>query len=174
MKSPMSRVKIFEQKKSGMCGPAALRTLLSRFKHYHSEDYLARMCGSSKTYGTRPQKIVEGLKKLGFKTRFGNWGKRKECWKKLHYWVDIKKIPVLVNWFSGYDGHYSVVVKITKKSIWLADPEFHCSGDRRRKMRWNDFFRAWFDFYGDYLTKDAKLLVRWWAVGYLEPLSDFD
>lgn len=166
----IKKLRIVEQKRTGMCGPAALRILLSYFKIDKSEEYLARLCQSSQKRGTHPKKIATALKQLGFKTSSGTWGGKERCWKNLNYWVNKRNLPVLVDWFSKIVGHYSVVIGLDRKNIWLADPEFHEKQRRIRKFSWNDFFLWWFDFEGEYIKRLRDLEVRWWLVAYPAPL----
>ncbi len=165
------KIKFFEQRQSGMCGPAALRSLLYCHGVKKSEDELARLCHSSPKYGTTPEMMEAALAKLGFRTKTACWQSKEESWNALNHWINEMGLPVLVDWFSKVDGHYSVVWKLTQQHIWIADPEFHLKKDRARKMAWNDFFRAWFDFYGDYLTRKSDLFARWWLVAFRAPLS---
>ncbi len=67
-----------------------------------------------------------------------------------------KKIPVIVDWFSGDEGHYSVIVGIGKDSIYLQDPEL----GHVRSMRLRTFKRVWFDFPGKYLVSKDGVIVR--------------
>ncbi|MCX6765192.1 MAG: hypothetical protein NT148_01485, partial [Candidatus Nealsonbacteria bacterium] len=53
------------------------------------------------------------------------------------------------------DGHYSVVIGLDDKFIYLQDPEI----GRMRKIKRYDFMRVWFDFKGDYI-KPNELIIR--------------
>lgn len=166
----IKQLRIVEQKRTGMCGPAVLRMLLSYFSIDKSEEYLARLCRSSQKSGTHPKNIAKTLRKLGFQVRVSTWGSKKKCWENLNYWVNKRKLPVLVDWFSETVGHYSVVIGLNRKHIWLADPEFHEKRKRVRKFRWDDFFLWWFDFEGEYIRRLNDLEVRWRLIAYPAPL----
>lgn len=168
---PLKKLKIVEQKQSSTCGPAALRILLSYFGIDKSEAYLSRLCKTTEKFGTHPKMLVSALRKSGFKTKSGSWGNKKSCWKILSYWINKRELPVIVDWFSQTDGHYSVVIRLTKTRIWLADPEPRPKKERVRKLHWDDFFRVWFDFEGDYIRQSKDMEVRWWLAAYPVPLS---
>jgi len=65
-------------------------------------------------------------------------------------------MPVIVDWFSADEGHYSVVVHIDKRFAYLNDPELA----RVRKIDVNTFERVWFDFESDYLRTPKDLILR--------------
>ncbi|MDP2696395.1 MAG: cysteine peptidase family C39 domain-containing protein [bacterium] len=166
-----------EQRQPGMCGPAALRTLLSFFGVRRSEKYLARLCKATIRRGTHPDNIIAALEKMGFVVKTGTWGSEEYCWKLLNHWINKKGLPVLVDWFTTAggdsedtgDGHYSVAYKLNRRYIWLADPQFHRRKDRMRKLLWKSFIRVWFDFETDYIQKRTDMNVRWWLVTYPKP-----
>ncbi len=61
-----------------------------------------------------------------------------------------------MDWFSGDDGHYSVVVGIDRKYIHLQDPEL----GKVRSLDIPTFRRVWFDFPGDMLHSHRDLILR--------------
>jgi len=67
-----------------------------------------------------------------------------------------RKIPVIVDWFSVDEGHYSAVVGINNKNIYLQDPEL----GKVRKLKINDFKRIWFDFPGEFLRSKKDIIIR--------------
>lgn len=146
----------YEQSRAGFCGPAALRTLISYFGVLKSEKFLAEICGTTVSKGTRPDRLVRAATRLGLRVKFAENG----TWKVLNDYINHKRLPVLVDWFVVNDGHYSVVCGLDKTKIWLADPD---SG-KVIKMPWKVFRRVWLDFEGDYLPVKKKLSLRWWMV----------
>jgi predicted double-glycine peptidase len=73
-----------------------------------------------------------------------------------------KKIPVIVDWFSTDEGHYSVVVGLDKKNIYLQDPEL----GHLRTMDRTTFFRVWFDFDTEFIKTKNDLILRRMIVIY--------
>ena len=133
------------------------------------EDELAVVCETDED-GTRPHNLKRALEVLGFQTQSGESESVEKSQEHLNYWVNEKKLPVIVDWFSqgegSWNGHYSVVLDLTKEYILLGDPEFSESERRVRKIRLSDFLRAWLDWSGDYLEKPEDIHLRWWLVGY--------
>jgi len=76
-----------------------------------------------------------------------------------------KGVPVIVDWFTRgrkdygdsdvADGHYSVVMRLDDKDIYLQDPEI----GRMRKLDREDFMTVWFDFTRKYIKPD-ELVIR--------------
>ena len=141
-----------------MCGPASLKIVLGYYGVEKSEKNLAKLCQHNKRLGVDDKKIKKTAESLGFKVKIEN----NSDFKDLEKWLE-EKVPVIVNWFtkgrSDYteaevaDGHYSVVVGIDEKYIYLQDPEI----GKIRKIKKEDFRKVWFDFRGEYI--EAKDLV---------------
>ncbi|MDP3974801.1 MAG: cysteine peptidase family C39 domain-containing protein [Candidatus Jorgensenbacteria bacterium] len=140
------------QETPGFCGPASLKMVLAYYGLRKSERELVRLSGATRSQGVEAPGLAKVARRLGFTARI----------KDRATLADIKKhvgkgIPVIVDWFSKDDGHYSVVVGITKSTIYLQDPEIR----RVRAMDVKTFKRVWFDFPGDILrSKNAVILQR--------------
>lgn len=132
----MIKLKLFKQSK-GYCGPASLKMVLSAYGINKSENYLAKLTKSTRTGGCDEENIVKVAKEFGFK----GYVKQNSSMKELEKLVK-QNIPVIVDWFSPEEaGHYSVVVELDKKHIYLADPHF---GEiKKHKIDW--FEERWFD-----------------------------
>jgi ABC-type bacteriocin/lantibiotic exporter with double-glycine peptidase domain len=116
-----------------------------------SEAKIARLAGATRKKGATKEKLIKAARQLGFKAFF----------KENSSLGDIRKLvqgrmPVIVNWFSEDDGHYSVVVAMDKKNIVLMDPELK----GRRIMPLQTFYRIWFDFPGDYIKDKKEMILR--------------
>ena len=157
----MLKVKPFQETLSaGMCGPASLKIVLKYYGLEITEKELARLVGASSDLGTNDKSLVRAATKFGFKVKV----KDKSSFKDIEKWLD-KKVPVIVNWFTRgrkdysdsdiADGHYSVVVGLDDKFIYLQDPEI----GKIRKLERGDFMTVWFDFRGRYI-KPNELIVR--------------
>lgn len=145
------QVKSFRQT-SGMCGPACLKMVLEYYGIKMSEKKLAKMCGATASLGSNAGRILATAKKLGFKGFIKDSATISELAKFLK-----KDMPVIVDWFSVNDGHYSVVVGLDKRYVYLEDPEL----GRLNVIEKDVFRRVWFDFNGKYLVKSSKnLLIR--------------
>lgn len=164
-----SKIKFLEQSKGlGSCGPVSLQIVLAYFGIEKSENELIDLCGATPEAGTDHGDLEKAVTSLGLQFKTGSWKSAEESWETLNYWVNEKGVPVIVNWFSvfggNYDGHYSVVYKITKEYVWLANPEFDTIEERNQKISWNNFLQIWFDFDGEYIAKSEDVVARWWLV----------
>lgn len=147
----MIYVKSFDQE-TGNCGPASLKIVLSFFGINKSEKELVKLTGSNKKNGTNAQSIVKAVKKLGLKAFIKDFSDFKDIKK----YILKEKIPIIVNWFSKDDGHFSVVVDIDSENIYLQDPEI----GTLRAIELKLFKRIWFDFSGDYLKSKNDITLR--------------
>lgn len=135
------------------CGPASLESLLHYYGVKKTERELIRLCRATQEEGTDHAPMVEALRKLKLHPRAGRHG----TWQELKRLTD-HGIPVLIGWYSHYvppaSDHYSVVFRVTEKSIHLMDPE---RGGVRRMSRGN-FMLHWYDF----STPQNTLVKRWY------------
>lgn len=152
----MLAVKPFQQS-SGLCGPASLKMVLEYFGVKKSEKELAKLSKAHPHHGTTAANLVAAAKKLEFKAHYKDFSSLKEIKKYLD-----KKIPVIVDWWSVDDGHYSVVAGLDKKFIYLQDPEL----GKINKLDLITFQRNWFDFEGEILKKNQAVFVRRLIVVY--------
>lgn len=149
-----------ETLRKSYCGPASLKIVLDYYSTDKTEKELAKMAGWNKTLGIDDRGIKKAAKILGFRVKVKN----NSNYRDIQNWLN-KGVPVIVNWFTkgrnNYpesetaDGHYSVVMGLDDKFIYLQDPEI----GRIRKIKRYDFMRVWFDFKGDYL-KSNELVIR--------------
>ena len=147
----MLKVKPFKQK-TGFCGPASLKMVLDYFGVKKSEGNLAKLTGCTITKGVEAKNLLKVAKKSGFNGSIKDFSEIEDIKK----YVQKKKIPVIVDWFSKDEGHYSVVVGIEKKNIYLHDPEL----GRMRKIDIETFKRVWFDFPGRFLRSKNEIIIR--------------
>ncbi len=156
----MIKLKIFEQTK-GMCGPASLRMVFDYYGLKLSEKELAQKSGASVSKGASPDDLIKAVKSSDWHGFFKEGGRLKE----LEYFVS-RNMPVVVDWFSEYEGHYSVVTGVDRKFVYLADPEF----GRINKIFRDRFLNVWFDFEGPYIRHSKKLHFGWMLVPSPEKL----
>lgn len=147
----MLNVKPFRQS-SGYCGPACLKMVLEYYGIKKSESELAKLSGCTSHKGVGVEGLLKAAKALGFKSSFKDFSDIQDIRK---YVID-KKIPVIVDWFSTDDGHYSVVVGIDKNNIYLQDPEL----GGLRTIDIPTFKRIWFDFISDFLRSKDDMIIR--------------
>jgi len=146
----MLKVKPLLQK-PGLCGVASLKMVLDFLGIKKSEKELIKLTNASREKGTSAKNIVKVVRQMGLKGFVKDFATFSDIGKYL-----AKKIPVIVDWFSKNDGHYSVVVGIDKKYIYLQDPEI----GRIKKVDLKTFKRVWFDFPGHFLKSKKDIIIR--------------
>jgi ABC-type bacteriocin/lantibiotic exporter with double-glycine peptidase domain len=147
-------VKLILQK-PGQCGPATLAMVLDYFGVKAPLSKLVKLtkCQPAEhSAGTAAKDLVAAARAFGLTGVV----KADASLADLRSYVRDRQIPVIVNWFSHYDGHYSVVVRMTDEHIYLLDPEFSTV----RKMTLKRFDQVWFDFLGGFLNPKSKLQTR--------------
>ena len=155
----MLAVKPFRQAE-GQCGPASLHMVLAYYGIEATEKELARLSSSTRKHGVETYGLLRAARAYGVK----GFVKDRASFSDLRAHVLKKGMPVIVDWFSTNDGHYSVVVHLDKKFIYLQDPEIRGI----RKMSMETFRRVWFDFPGLYIKTPNDVLLRRMIVIYKE------
>lgn len=151
------------QKKNYWCGPASLKMVLKYYGIEAKEADLAKQASAIPETGVTADNLVKTAKTYGLTGFVKNQAEMTDI---SHYVLD-RRIPVIVDWFQIDDGHYSVVVDINKKYIYLADPYV----GQLVSYRLNAFYRIWFDFPGAFLQKRENLILRQLIVLYCKPSS---
>lgn len=149
----MIKLKHFRQTPA-FCGPASLKMVLNFYGVSVSEEDLVKLSGATPKKGTS----LKGLIKAAKHYKFHTYSKTNGTLVDLKRFVK-KGIPIIVDWFSEDDGHYSVVVDIDKNSIILMDPE-----KGHYKMTLEKFERVWFDFPGDFIKSPKDIILRLFLV----------
>ena len=153
----MLKVKPFRQE-TGYCGPASLKMVFNYYGVTKSEKELVRLTDCTLDRGVEAHRLLQAARDLGFDGFIKDFTEFEEVRKQ----VKERQTPVIVDWFSEDDGHYSVVVDIDEENIYLLDPEIGYV----RAMRLKKFYRVWFDFPGDFLKSSDDLTIRRMMVIY--------
>ncbi len=133
------------------CGPASLKMVVNYFGIPATEKQLAHLSGHSSHKGASAKGLITAAKTLGCQGFVKDFAEINDIRKYLK-----KKIPVIVDWFSEYVGHYSVVVDIKEDSIYLQDPEL----GHLRSMKLTRFKSVWFDFVPEFLRTKKDIIIR--------------
>lgn len=147
----------FKQKDDSACGPTCIKMVVDYFGLPYSLENIATISKYKKRNGLTNKDIANTLKKLDLQVRTQSSAE----------WVDLMRLHVptnaiIVSWMmAGYIGHFSVVEKIDKNSISLADPH----KGKIIRMERNVFLRLWMD-YDDlwYPARNTDIELRWMAV----------
>lgn len=121
----------------GYCGPSSLRAVLLYYGQDVSEKNLATMMALD-VDGVTSSAIVSTAQKLRYEAFLHN----NSTFEDVQKWLDAK-VPLIVDWFSDDDGHYSVLIGLDEHYVHLMDPQedAECIAIPREK-----FENLWFDF----------------------------
>lgn len=146
----MIEVKAYHQK-AGHCGPSSLKMVLGYYGVEKTESELGKLVKCRPLIGTSVDNLIKTAKKLGFEAFYKDFADIRD----LRFYLR-KKVPVIVNWFSVCEDHYSVVVDVDKENIYLQDPEF----GHIRSMKIGYFKKIWFGIRGDLLNTKDDIVIR--------------
>lgn len=139
------------RQKPALCGPACLEMLFAHYGVKASQHAIARAAGTTRAHGTPPEAMRKAARAFGFASTY----KESAELADIAAWL-AKGVPVIVDWFSVDDGHYSVAAGLDAKHVLLYDPEH----ERPRLIPRKEFVRAWFDFAGDRMETRRDLRLR--------------
>jgi predicted double-glycine peptidase len=151
----MLKLKIFEQTKSGYCGPASLLMVMDFYGFKTTEKELVKRCKTTVRKGASGRNLVAAIKSFDWHGFWKEDGKIAE----LEYFIRSGR-PIIIDWYSEYEGHYSVIIGIDKKYVYLADPE---TGKINRLLL-ERFKTVWFDFEGPLASRTARWHIGWMLV----------
>lgn len=170
MKENLLQIKPFQETlNESMCGPACFKMILSYWNIEKTEAECAVLLNHNTDLGVTDINFINAVKSLNLSCEIKNNSSFGDIQDYLN-----KKIPLIINWFtsgrSDYndsnvpDGHYSIVVGIDDKNIYLQDPEI----GKLRKISRDDFYKVWFDFSTDHITKWNDMIIRQIIAIYLK------
>ncbi len=146
----MIKLKPFRQT-PGLCGPASLKMVFDYYGVSVPEKKIAQVAGVSGKKGISAAGLIKAAKYFNFKI----FKKEKASLNDIRRFLK-EGIPVIVDWFSEDEGHYSVAVGVDKENIVLMDPE----AGGIRKIPKEKFVRVWFDFPGEFIKEPKDLVLR--------------
>lgn len=151
------KIRLIKQRDGRACGPACIKMTVDYFKLPISFSEIEKASQYKKKDGLSNKDLVNTLKKFGLETKEVSNAD----------WADLlrhntPKNVIIVSWMlRGYIGHFSVVDKITKSTIYLADPE----KGKIVKLPKRVFMRLWFDYDEMwYPKKNTDIQLRWMAM----------
>jgi len=134
----------------GYCGPASVKMVLDFYGITMSELAIADAAGTSSA-GTSAKGLIKAVRQFGYRAHIVD----RASFAEMEHFLD-QSIPVIVDWFSQDDGHYSVAVGMDEKNIYLQDPEI----GGVRKLSLETFKRVWFDFPNKFMESKNDLILR--------------
>jgi hypothetical protein len=131
------------------------KKIYSLLLHLPTVNELGDTLKTSEKLGTQPEDMVKYMKKAGFKVRV----REDSSWGDLKNAVRDGKM-VLVDWWTdigdpGEDlGHYSVVTRISTKTLTIYDPDIN----KKRVLGRVTFLDRWHD-----VRSDGRSMLGWMA-----------
>lgn len=101
----------------GLCGPAALKVVLTHYKKDYTHDEIAKLCEVTPDEHASHAKMASGAAAAGLKTTELENAKIDD----IRRFVD-DDFPVIVGWQLDGKDHYSVVYDVGKMKIFMMDP----------------------------------------------------
>ena len=125
----------YRQEKDWSCGATCFRMILASFGIRRSENYIIKLLGTNGRYGTRNK----AFPLLAEKFHFTYLVRRNSSLHELRL-AYRQGYRIIVNYHLRDEdtGHFSVIEKLTAKSISLLDP-----WEGRRKYSLHSFLKAW-------------------------------
>lgn len=139
------------KQKPSYCGPACLKMLFAHQGIHETQKTIGAIAGTTFERGTSLAGMRQAAEHFGFVLKH----------KDKSGFADIERllaqgIAPIVDWFLETEGHYSVVVGLDEKYIYLQDPYI---GKKRRIDR-KTFYGVWFDFPGDFIKDPNQMYLR--------------
>lgn len=134
----------------GLCGPASLKVIMDYYGTPLTEGQIAQMSAASSEIGTWTEGLMLVARKYGYTAKLSDNTTEEQLRNEL------EKGPVIVDWNSGTEGHFSVVVGITDYNIVLMDPEY----GHNRLMTLDYFLQNWYDWEDRHELKEMYLPQR--------------
>ena len=165
----MLKLKAVIQSNKYSCGAASIYIAVSAIapgKRFTLKQ-IEKAAGSYSKDGLTYKQLMGTIKSLGFgckEIRFSGWERLKK--------ESDAGNPVIISWMPMHlkkmlemkdtIGHYSVVEKVGKNYIIIADPD----NGKKVKMDRLHFLRLWFDYDVWYPKKSSDIKLRWGVVVY--------
>lgn len=147
----MIHVRPFQQR-ADYCGPASLKMILHHFGIEKTEKQIANAVKATHALGIEAEDLLKIAKRFGLKGKIKDHSELND----LVRYVKKKGIPVIIEWFSEDDGHFSVVTDIDRENVYLQDPDLGHIRAMTRKI----FLRVWFTYPTLYPKHESDFILR--------------
>lgn len=139
------------RQKAGCCGPASLKIVLESYGVRVSQKRLTRLMGCEPSRGVGAEGMKQAAEALGFRCLVKDGADLGDIRRYLR-----RGVPVIVDWFAFFGGHYSVVFDMDRENVYMQDPGL----GHVRALRIRDFKLLWFDFPLPFLRSGDDLILR--------------
>ncbi len=159
----MNKVKVIpiKQRDASACGPTCVEMTLKYFDVPYTVADIAKVTNYKKEGGIYNKKLVSTLEHYGLKTKV----LKNTSWEKLME-LNTKDSVIILSWMlDGYIGHLSVLEKVDKKHVYLAEP----TTGKVLKMGKIKFLRLWLDYEAKpevpmYPESKSNIQLRWMCI----------
>lgn len=163
MKSYMKNTKItpIKQRDSSACGPTSIEMTLKYFDIPHTVADITKVTSYKKEGGIYNKQLVSVLQHYGLKTKV----LKNSSWEQLMK-LNTEGSVIILSWMlDGYIGHLSVLDKVDKDHIYLAEP----TTGEILKISKIKFLRLWLDYEAKdevpiYPESKSDIQLRWMCV----------
>lgn len=156
-----TKISPIKQRDASACGPTSIEMALKYFDVPHTVADITKVTNYKKEGGIYNKQLVRVLQYYGLKTKvFKN-----TSWEKLME-LNTKDSVIILSWMlDGYIGHLSVLDKVDKDHIYLAEP----TTGEILKMGKIKFLRLWLDYEAKpevpmYPESKSDIQLRWMCV----------
>lgn len=156
-----TKITPIKQRDASACGPTSIEMTLKYFDVPHTVSDITKVTGYKKEGGIYNKQLVSVLQHYGLKTKV----LKNASWEQLVE-LNTKDSVIILSWmFDGYIGHISVLDKVDKDHIYLAEP----TTGKILKMGKIKFLRLWLDYEAKdkvsmYPETKSDIQLRWMCV----------
>jgi len=155
------KVKPIKQRDASACGATCIEMTLKYFDIQHTVTDITKVTNYKKEGGLYNRQLERTLQHYGLKTKIS----RNTSWEKLVE-LNTEDSVIILSWMlDGYIGHLSVLDKVDKDHVYLAEPT---TGEILKIGRVK-FLRLWLDYEAKedipmYPESKSNIQLRWMCV----------
>lgn len=156
-----TKITTIKQRDASACGPTSIEMALRYFDIAYTVADIIRVTNYKKEGGIYNKQLVSVLQHYGLKTKV----LKNSSWEQLME-LNTKDSVIILSWMlDGYIGHLSVLDKVDKDHIYLAEP----TTGEILKMGKIKFLRLWLDYEARqevpmYPESKSDIQLRWMCV----------
>jgi ABC-type bacteriocin/lantibiotic exporter with double-glycine peptidase domain len=156
-----TKITPIKQRDANACGPTSIEMTLKYFSVPHTVSGITKVTNYKKEGGIYNKQLVSVLQHYGLKTKV----LKNTSWEQLVE-LNTKDSVIILSWMlDGYIGHLSVLDKVNKDHVYLAEP----TTGKMLKMNKIKFLRLWLDYEAKdevpmYPESKSDIQLRWMCV----------
>ena len=155
------KISPIKQRDASACGPTCIEMTLKYFGISHTIANITKVTNYKKDGGIYNRQVESTMQHYGLKTKVS----KNTTWDKLIE-QNTEDTVIILSWMlDGYIGHLSVLEKVDKEHIYLAEP----TTGKVLKMGRIKFLRLWLDYETKpevpmYPETKSDIQLRWMCV----------